>query len=80
MSEAFKIADDFLTGSYKRWTKTKPLKDVDIFCVFHDDERPKYRTNKRSSVILEDTEDVLVKKYGRENVETDARSAFVSQI
>jgi hypothetical protein len=41
MDQSFKIADDFLTGSYRRWTKTKPLKDVDIFRVFHDDERPK---------------------------------------
>lgn len=61
MDESFKIADDFLTGSYRRWTKTKPLKDVDIFCVFHDDERPKYRTDKPPSVILNEVEKVLVK-------------------
>ena len=30
MDECFHIDRDFLTGSYKRWTKTKPLKDVDI--------------------------------------------------
>ena len=29
----FALDDDFLTGSYRRHTKTKPLKDVDIFCV-----------------------------------------------
>lgn len=77
MNDAFKIADDFLTGSYARWTKTKPLKDVDIFCVFHDDERPKYRDNKPPSVILGDTESVLVKKYGRANVERQRRSVSV---
>ncbi len=77
MNEAFKIADDFLTGSYKRWTKTKPLKDVDIFCVFHDDERPKYRNDKRPSIILKDTERILVEKYGREDVETHRRSVSV---
>jgi hypothetical protein len=41
----FDICDDFLTGSYKQWTKTKPLKDVDNFCVFGDKER--HRRNKR---------------------------------
>jgi hypothetical protein len=77
MDDFFKIADDFLTGSYRRWTKTKPLKDVDIFCVFHDDERQKYRDNKAPSIILADTEKILVKKYGRENVRTRRRSVTV---
>ncbi|WP_327745145.1 nucleotidyltransferase domain-containing protein [Streptomyces europaeiscabiei] len=27
------LADDFLTGSYRRDTKTKKLKDIDIFVV-----------------------------------------------
>lgn len=77
MNDAFKIADDFLTGSYKRWTKTKPLKDVDIFCVFHDDERPKYRNNKPPTLILDDTEKALAKKYGKENVKKQRRSVSV---
>lgn len=77
MDESFKIADDFLTGSYRRWTKTKPLKDVDIFCVFADTERPKYRENRSPSIILADTERVLVKKYRRENVHTQRRSVTV---
>ena len=29
----FAIERSFLTGSYKRYTKTKPLKDIDIFFV-----------------------------------------------
>jgi hypothetical protein len=78
MDSAFNIAEDFLTGSYKRWTKTKPLKDVDIFCVLHDDERSKYRENKHPSVILAETEKILVKKYGSENVARQHRSVCVS--
>jgi len=77
MNGAFKIADDFLTGSYKRWTKTKPLKDVDIFCVFHDDERPKYRNNKHPSVVLAAAEKVLIDQYGRERVHKQRRSVTV---
>jgi Second Messenger Oligonucleotide or Dinucleotide Synthetase domain len=77
MDESFQIADDFLTGSYRRWTKTKPLKDVDIFCVFADSERAKYRDGKSPSIILADTEKVLVRKYGRENVHIRRRSVTV---
>lgn len=32
----FSIANSFLTGSYARYTKTKPLKDIDIFFVLKD--------------------------------------------
>jgi hypothetical protein len=77
MKHAFKIEDDFLTGSYRRWTKTKPLKDVDIFCVFHDDERPTYRDNKRPALILGDTSKVLAEEYGQQNVECQRRSISV---
>jgi len=77
MKRAFTIADDFLTGSYRRWTKTKPLKDVDIFCVFHDDERPKYRDGKQPVIVLADTEKVLVEEYGQKNVERQRRSISV---
>jgi hypothetical protein len=77
MDESFKITDDFLTGSYRRWTKTKPLKDVDIFCVFHDDERPKYRNDKAPSVVLGEVEKVLAKKYGSANVSRQRRAVTV---
>src|SRR5262249_16658614 len=77
MDESFKITDDFLTGSYRRWTKTKPLKDIDIFCVFHDDERPKYRNDRRPSIVLIDVEKVLAKEYGSANVSKQRRSVTV---
>lgn len=77
VGKSFKLQDDFLTGSYRRHTKTKRLKDVDIFCVLHDDERPTYRTGKQPSVLLNKLEQVLVDKYGRENVVQQRRSVSV---
>ena len=35
----FGIANDFLSGSYKRHTKTKPLKDVDVMFVLGEKEK-----------------------------------------
>src|SRR5258705_9748603 len=48
----FSIDNSFLTGSYKRHTKTKPLKDIDIFFVMRESERH-YR-GKAPSVIIKD--------------------------
>lgn len=58
----FKIERSFLTGSYARWTKTKPLKDVDIFFVLKEAE-DHYRS-KAPSVILGDFHKALTDKYG----------------
>lgn len=58
----FKIDRSFLTGSYARWTKTKPLKDVDIFFVLKSDE-DHYRS-KAPAVVLADFEAALKQKYG----------------
>lgn len=77
MNREFKIDNDFLTGSYARYTKTKPLKDVDIFCVFHDDERATYRTGKRPDVVLAATERVLADEYGADRVTRQRRSVSV---
>jgi hypothetical protein len=75
MDTEFALEDDFLSGSYRRFTKTKPLKDVDIFCVFGDEERDKYRKNKSPSVILSATEKVLKKEYG--NAKKQRRSVSI---
>jgi hypothetical protein len=77
MNREFKIDQDFLTGSYARYTKTKPLKDVDIFCILHHDERIKYRTGKGPKAILDSTEEVLVDEYGVDNVRRQRRSVTV---
>lgn len=71
----FEIAQSFLTGSYARHTKTKPLKDVDIFFALKESE--KHYRSKAPSVILEDFHDVLVEKYGQQAVQKQNRSVGV---
>ncbi len=75
MDGSFDIASDFLTGSYRRWTKTKPLCDVDIFCVLGLQERP-YR-DKPPSALLRVVEKALAEKYGEKNVKAQRRSINV---
>jgi hypothetical protein len=57
----FDVKTDFLSGSYKRHTKTKPLKDVDIFFVLGDKE--KWRRDKPPVEMLEAFDSCLKKKY-----------------
>ncbi len=71
----FDIDRDFLTGSYKRWTKTKPLKDVDILCVLG--EKESHRRDEPPADLLKEFEDALVAKYGRSNVSRQRRSVTV---
>jgi len=71
----FQVDRDFLTGSYARNTKTKPLKDIDIFFVLGKDER--HWRSKPPSEILAAFEDCLVKKYGRADVERGRRCVTV---
>lgn len=72
----FSIDDDFLTGSYRRHTKTKPLKDIDIFFVLAESQRAKYR-DKAPSVVLQDFYVALVDKYGDKAVSKQGRSVCV---
>ena len=74
--ERFNIERDFLTGSYARYTKTKPLKDVDIFFVLKDSEQQKY-LKKAPAVVLEDFYQALVEKYGKDSVRKQGRSINV---
>jgi len=68
----FAVERSFLTGSYARHTKTKPLKDIDIFFVLKASERH-YRS-KAPSVVLDDFYNALVDKYGKNAVRKQSRS------
>lgn len=72
----FAIDRDFLTGSYARHTKTKPLKDIDIFLVMADADAKKYR-DQAPSVVLDAYYDALVEKYGKDAVRKQGRSINV---
>lgn len=72
----FDIDRDFLTGSYKRWTKTKPLKDIDLFFVLGADDLH-YR-DKNPDDVIGDFHGALVDKYGEANVRKQGRSVCVS--
>lgn len=71
----FAIDNSFLTGSYRRWTKTKPLKDVDIFFVLGADENH-YRS-KPPSAVIDEFHRVLVNKYGDKAVRKQDRSVNI---
>jgi predicted nucleotidyltransferase len=69
------IETDFLTGSYARHTKTKPLKDVDIFFVLHESEKA-YR-ERPPAELLEAFKKPLADEYGEEHVRSQRRSLCV---
>lgn len=71
----FSLQKALLTGSYARDTKTKPLKDVDIFCIFKDDSK-EYRWENPDKV-LNDFTTALSEKYGTANVKPRRRSVLV---
>lgn len=71
----FQIDSSFLTGSYARDTKTKPLKDIDIFFVLGDHE--KHYRHKAPAVVVNDFYDRLVAKYGKDAVKKQSRSVNI---
>jgi hypothetical protein len=60
------VQTDFLTGAYARETKTKPLKDVDIFVVLSDDEAD--YLDRPPTAVLEAVQEILVPHYGVQRV------------
>ncbi len=74
--EEFDLTTDFLSGSYSRHTKTKPLKDVDVMFVLGDKE--KWRRDKTPLETLQAFEKCLKKKYTEPGqVEIGRRSVTV---
>lgn len=74
--ETFDVARDFLSGSYSRHTKTKPLKDVDVIFVLGPKER--WRRDKPPIDTLRAFESCLKKTYADPGqVEIGRRSVTV---
>ena len=74
--DGFDLARDFLSGSYGRHTKTKPLKDVDVIFVLGAKER--WRRDKPPIETLTAFESCLKKKYSEpRQVEIGRRSVTV---
>ena len=57
------VTSDFLTGSYGRDTKTKPLHDVDVFVTFGDVTKA-----DDPNSVLERVRVVLAERYGEDRV------------
>ena len=61
--ETWTLEDDFLTGSYRRDTKTKKLKDVDIFVVIDADGPQGHLRQLGPAAVLGELANVLRSKY-----------------
>lgn len=59
----WELEDDFLTGSYRRHTKTKRLKDVDIFVVVKREGAQGHLRDLGRTALLQELKRVLDKKY-----------------
>lgn len=75
LGDTFATDRDFLTGSYARHTKTKPLKDVDIFVVLGADEAHYWR--EPPGRVLSAIRDALTDEYGAHRVAIQRRSVRV---
>ncbi|MHB1079368.1 MAG: CBASS oligonucleotide cyclase [Prosthecobacter sp.] len=77
LEENFHLLRVIITGSYGRWTKTKPLRDVDLFCILDKEKEGEY-LNKSSRVLLDAFGKPLKKEYGEQNVKVDDKCVTVS--
>ncbi|HEV7642088.1 MAG TPA: CBASS oligonucleotide cyclase [Gaiellaceae bacterium] len=63
VERSWQLEDHFLTGSYRRRTKTKRLKDVDIFVVIDPDGPQHDLRGRPPAEVLEELRKVLATKY-----------------
>lgn len=63
VASEWSLSADFLTGSYRRETKTKRLKDVDIFVVIAADGDQASLRDKDPSQIIGELKALLTKRY-----------------
>jgi hypothetical protein len=76
ISERWDITDDFLTGSYRRHTKTKRLQDVDIFIVLDPEGEQGGYAAKSPTTVLEALRSLLNERW--DDVLVDRMAAVVS--
>jgi hypothetical protein len=76
VSSRWELEDDFLTGSYRRHTKTKRLKDVDIFVVVRRDGAQGHLRDLGPRPLLEELKGVLEEKY--DSVDIDRMACTIS--
>lgn len=60
---SWELDDHFLTGSYRRQTKTKKLKDVDMFVVLEAGGEQAGMRKQHPSVVLTELEKILNERY-----------------
>lgn len=75
ITASFDVEREFLTGSYARHTKTKPLKDVDIFFCLGDRDR-QWR-NRPPEEVLQAFQKCLAVTYGADSVELGRRCVTI---
>jgi Second Messenger Oligonucleotide or Dinucleotide Synthetase domain len=67
LDQEFHLDRVLITGSYKRWTKIRPLRDVDLFCVLNKGNEGAY-LEKSSRILLDAFGERLAKEFGWANV------------
>ena len=75
LDSAFNIDRSFLTGSYARHTKTKPLKDIDIFFILKESEN--HYLSSGPAEVLGNFHSALADNYSNEAVRQQPKSVNV---